>query len=108
MLLALRWAPKPQMDFAGLGFEVSQNLTSVWASPRPPRRPRRRDSADLKRSMSELEGRNRILAVNLQNNEAAYQQKLAEAEVCVGGRGRLQTVGDSGFFEADGGALLFD
>ena len=31
--------------------------------------------------MSELEGRNRILAVNLQNNEAAYQQKLAEVEV---------------------------
>ena len=31
--------------------------------------------------MSELEGRNRILAVNLQNNKAAYQQKLAEVEV---------------------------
>ena len=37
--------------------------------------------------MSELEGRNRILAVNLQNNEAAYQQKLAEVEVGGGGGG---------------------
>jgi hypothetical protein len=52
----------------------------------------RRDSAELKKAMSDLETKNRTLAVNLQQREESYKQKLATIEVscvclCGGGGG---------------------
>lgn len=38
----------------------------------------RRDTGELKKSLSELEGRNRTLAVNAQQQESMYRQKLDE------------------------------
>jgi hypothetical protein len=48
---------------------------------RPCIAPARRDSAEVKKQMADLETRNRTLAVSLKQSEESYRQKLAAAEV---------------------------
>ena len=43
--------------------------------------PYRKESGELRKAMSELETKNRTLAVNLQQREADFKQKVAAVEV---------------------------
>lgn len=43
--------------------------------------PNRKESGELRKAMSDLETKNRTLAVNLQQREADFKQKAAAVEV---------------------------